>query len=192
VLEEVVTKLASNVARAKYIVIAPYLFHLYHYHELFDLQEVTEYKTGLHLLQYDLTSEIPKETDEEDEEEKGQKLNNKRRKLTDLASQGKAPEPETGGPSDPSLAEGWDDSFFDCGLEFVKQAKEVHNSQATLLDKICRKLEVGIDKILGALDRKNNQKAIVGLQKKVQDLLKERDDMLARASSSEMKLSVAR
>jgi len=87
VIEEVVTKLAGNVARTKHSVVTPYLFHLYHQHDLLDLAKFTKYDTGLRILEYDLTEEIPKEPREKkEEEEEVPKLNDKRQKSMDPGS----------------------------------------------------------------------------------------------------------
>jgi len=74
VIAEVVGKLADHIGRNKNSVITPYLFHLYHHHDLLNVQELVQYDTGIHLFRYDLTGEIKKDFEDEGEEEEAPKL----------------------------------------------------------------------------------------------------------------------
>jgi len=53
-------------------------------------------------------------------------------------------------------------------------------------------LGVEVDEVLTAIDQQQNPEVINGLQKKIQELFQERDVMLAKTSSLETELTVAR
>ncbi len=79
VIGAVVSKLATDVGKAKTNPIGPYLFHLYHHAKLLSDVEMVEYNTGSTILQYNLTQEVEAEQplikEEEDSEVEEQFLN---------------------------------------------------------------------------------------------------------------------
>jgi len=99
----VVEKLVEHVAKNKFSPISPYLFHLYHHSKVQDSTEVVSYDIGIAILKYGLTDEIEKEFEEEEEAQK-EKHNlidpqERQRKSTDSASQGKLLAPKEGEPN---------------------------------------------------------------------------------------------
>ena len=185
VLTSVVLRLLSNLGKNKTSPLSVYLLHLYQHRELLTAEELTDYNTGMVMLEYNCEVEPDPETLDSEEDEPPRVG---RRKSIDPAKRGeKDLMPDT---TDPTQADPWAGSkFFDTRFEWIRTAKDYHDWLVDLVLESTELLKCEPDKIVEALKARLQPEEVEAKTEEIRKAKEEQEQELRKIQLAQLELT---
>lgn len=181
----------TDFKKKKKSAISTYLLHLYYRKELLTEDEITDYNTGLAMLQFEcLDDEDPVAQESEEEEEKEEPLDWKRRKSTDPERRDKLPENMERLCQDPSVLQG--SKFFTTGHEWLRLAKFYHDKLAELVLESAEVLKCDPEKLVDVMKALPSPEQLKAKDEEIRNLRRTREELVTKMNVLEGDLNQSR